>query len=102
MLRVTGTASIEAAIAALKLRTLEGVLDRIRCPLLVVHGENDRQVALWHAEKIVAEAVNSVEAELRVFRLREGAAEHCGIDVMSMQAEYVFDWAARVLGGVRG
>jgi dienelactone hydrolase len=101
-MRVTGTTSIEAAIAALKLRTLEGVLDRIRCPLLVVHGENDRQVALWHAEKIVAEAVNSVEAELRVFCLREGAAEHCGIDVMSMQAEYVFDWAARVLGGVRG
>jgi dienelactone hydrolase len=101
-MRVTGTTSIEAAILALKLRTLEGVLDRIRCPLLVVHGENDRQVALWHAEKIVAEAVNSVEAELRVFSLREGAAEHCGIDVMSMQAEYVFDWAARVLEGTRG
>jgi dienelactone hydrolase len=101
-MRVTGTTSIEAAIAALKLRTLEGVLDRIRCPLLVVHGENDRQVALWHAEKIVADAVNSVEAELRVFSLREGAAEHCGIDVMSMQAEYVFDWAARILGGARG
>jgi fermentation-respiration switch protein FrsA (DUF1100 family) len=101
-MRVTGTTSIEAAIAALKRRTLEGVLDRVRCPLLVVHGENDRQVALWHAERIVAEAVNSAEAELRVFCLREGAAEHCGIDVMSMQAEYVFDWAARVLGGVRG
>lgn len=101
-MRVTGTTSIDAAIAALKLRTLEGVLDRIRCPLLVVHGENDRQVALWHAKKIVADAVNSVEAELRVFSLRDGAAEHCGIDVMSMQAEYVFDWAARVLGGVRG
>lgn len=101
-MRVTGTTSIEAAIAALKLRTLEGVLHRIQCPLLVMHGENDRQVALWHAEKIVAEAVNSVEAELRVFSLREGAAEHCGIDVMSMQAEYVFDWAARVMGGARG
>ena len=51
---------------------------------------------------IVAGAINSSAAELRVFSLLEGAAEHCGIDVMSMQAEYVFDWAARVLGGVRG
>ena len=36
-----------------------------------------------------------------LLKLREGAAEHCGIDVMSMQAEYVFDWAARILGGMR-
>ena len=98
---VTGTTSIGDAIAALKRRSLEGVLGRIRCPLLVVHGENDRQVALSHARKIISGAVNSIDAELRVFSLREGAAEHCGIDVMSMQAEYVFDWAARILGGVR-
>jgi pimeloyl-ACP methyl ester carboxylesterase len=98
---VTGTAAIGDAIAALKRRSLEGILDRIRCPLLVVHGENDRQVALSHARKIISGAVNSTEAELRVFSLREGAAEHCGIDVMSMQAEYVFDWAARILGGIR-
>jgi fermentation-respiration switch protein FrsA (DUF1100 family) len=98
---VTGTTSITDAIAALKRRSLEGVLARIICPLLVVHGENDRQVALSHARKIIAGAVNSMDAELRVFTLQEGAAEHCGIDVMSMQAEYVFDWVARVLGGVR-
>jgi dienelactone hydrolase len=101
-MRVTGASSIEDAIRILKKRTLEGVLHRIKCPLLVVHGENDRQVALSHAERIVAGATNSSAAELRVFSLLEGAAEHCGIDVMSMQAEYVFDWAARVLGGVRG
>ena len=101
-MRVTGTTSIAAAIATLKRRTLEGVLGRIRCPLLVVHGENDRQVALSHAQKTVAGAVNSAEAELRIFSLREGGAEHCGIDVMSMQSEYVFDWAARVLGAARG
>jgi dipeptidyl aminopeptidase/acylaminoacyl peptidase len=100
-MRVTGTTSITDAIAALKRRSLEGVLERIRCPLLVVHGENDRQVALSHAKKIIEGAVNSIDAELRVFTLQEGAAEHCGIDVISIQAEYVFDWVARALGGVR-
>lgn len=98
---VTGTETIGDAIAVLKRRSLVGVLDRIRCPLLVVHGENDRQVSLSHARKIVSGASKSAEAELRIFSLREGAAEHCGIDVMSMQAEYMFDWAARVLGGTR-
>ena len=101
-MRVTGADAIEDAIELLKKRSLDGVLERIQCPLLVVHGENDRQVALNHAEKIVAGAVNSAAAELRVFTLLEGAAEHCGIDVMSMQAEYVFDWVARILGGIRG
>jgi flavin reductase (DIM6/NTAB) family NADH-FMN oxidoreductase RutF len=43
----------------------------------------------------------NMDAELRVFTLQEGAAEHCGIDVASMQAEYMFDWVARVLGGLR-
>ena len=31
--------------------TLENVADKITCPLLIVHGENDRQMPLWHAEK---------------------------------------------------
>jgi hypothetical protein len=46
--------------------------------------------------------VHSGEEFLYVLQgAQEGTAEHCGIDVASMQAEYMFDWAARVLGGVR-
>ena len=32
--------------------TLDGVIDRIRCPLLVVHGVGDRQVPLEQAQKM--------------------------------------------------
>jgi len=67
-------------------------------------GRNDRQVALsLTPEKIISGAINSIDAELRgVLAARGGAPRStCGIDVMSMQAEYVFDWAARILGGVR-
>jgi fermentation-respiration switch protein FrsA (DUF1100 family) len=101
-MRVTGASTVTDAIARLKQRSLEGVLGRIECPLLVVHGENDRQVALWHAQRTVAEAVNSSRAELKVFSLTEGGAEHCGLDVMSLPGQYVFDWAAEQLGGRLG
>jgi dipeptidyl aminopeptidase/acylaminoacyl peptidase len=101
-MHVTNTKTIDEAIAVLKSRTLEPVISRITCPLLVVHGENDRQVALSHARKTVAGAVNSRAAELRVFTLAEGATEHCGVDIMKMQGHYVYDWAARILGGKTG
>lgn len=98
-MHVTGKPTIDGAIEVLKARTLEPVIGQVKCPLLVVHGENDRQVALAHAEKTVAGAVNSTDARLRVFSVAEGATEHCGVDVMEMQGHYVYDWAARILGG---
>lgn len=98
-MHVTGKPTIDEAIAVLKARTLEPVIGQVKCPLLVVHGENDRQVALAHAEKTVAGAVNSADAKLRVFSVAEGSTEHCGVDVMEMQGHYVYDWAARILGG---
>lgn len=98
-MHVTGTDSIEAAIDVLKSRSLDGVLDRIECPLLVVHGENDRQVALIHAHKTHEGAINSSDAQIRIFSIEEGGCEHVGIDNMSLQAEYIFDWLAGHLGG---
>lgn len=98
-MHVTGTDTIDDAIAVLKSRSLDGVLEKITCPLLVVHGENDRQVALEHARKTVAGAVNSSDAELRIFTIEEGSCEHVGIDNMSLQGEYIFDWLAKRLGG---
>lgn len=98
-MHVTGTDTIDDALNVLKSRSLDGVLDKITCPLLVVHGENDRQVSLEHAHKTVAGAVNSRDAELRIFTIEEGSCEHVGIDNMSLQGEYVFDWIARRLGG---
>lgn len=75
--------------------TLAPVIDRIRCPLLTVHGENDQQAPLWTAEKTHAGAVNSVRRELKVFALDEGGTEHCQIDNVSMGTDFMFDWIAR-------
>jgi dienelactone hydrolase len=97
---VTGAETDAAAVAIYQRRTLDGILDRIDVPLLITHGENDRQVPLWHAERTIAEAVRSPSAVLRVFTLAEGGAEHCGLDNLSLQRDYVFDWLAARLAAV--
>ncbi|MGE0253646.1 MAG: alpha/beta hydrolase family protein [Alphaproteobacteria bacterium] len=79
--------------------TLEGVAGRITCPLLVMHGENDRQVPLWTATKTVDAAVNARRRDLKIFTLDEGGAEHCQIDDRRRGADFAADWAAEILGG---
>lgn len=98
MMKVMGADEVEKAYRLFAERSLEGVLEQLRVPLLVVHGENDRQVPLWHADRTVREAVNSPHVDYKVFSLSEGGAEHCGIDNARLQANYMFDWVARVLG----
>jgi fermentation-respiration switch protein FrsA (DUF1100 family) len=96
---VFGKNTVEEAIAAANQLTLEGVADKITCPLLIVHGENDRQVPLWRAEKTIEAAVNSPGRKLKVFTLEEGGAEHCQADNYSMAVDYMADWVAEILGG---
>jgi len=96
---VVGKKTLEETIELTKKYTLEGVADKITCPLLVLHGENDRQVPLWHAEKTIEAAVNSPNRKLKVFTLAEGGAEHCQVDNYTMAVDYIADWVAETLGG---
>ncbi len=77
--------------------TLEGIADRITCPLLVAHGAGDRQVPIEQAERTVREAVNSPRAELRIFTAEEGGVEHVGGDLFSPTIDFIADWVADVL-----
>jgi len=65
----------------------------------VVHGENDRQIPLWQAKKLIDSAVNSPNRKLKVFTLAEGGAEHCQVDNQSLGVDYMADWVAKILGG---
>jgi len=96
---VFGKDTAEEAAAVAAQMTMEGVADKITCPFLVMHGENDRQTPLWHGEKLFAAAVNSPNRELKVFTLSEGGAEHCQVDNQTMAVDYMTDWIAKTLGG---
>jgi len=79
--------------------TLDGVLDRIKVPFLVTHGEKDRQIALDYAHQSYDQLVNSPRRELKIFTPREGGVEHVGADNMAFGRDYIADWFADTLGG---
>ncbi len=96
-----GAADAQEAAAKIARMTLEGIVDRIACPLLVVHGMADRQVPIEQAERTVREARNSSRAELRLFDADEGGVEHCSGDQFSTAIDVMTDWVADVLQPLR-
>lgn len=78
---------------------LNGVLDRIRVPFLVTHGENDRQIPLKYAHQTYAQLVNSPKRDLMIFTAREGGVEHSSLDNPHNAGNQIADWLAEQLGG---
>ena len=78
---------------------LNGVMERIRVPFLVTHGEKDRQISLAYAQQSYEQLVNSPKRELKIFTAREGGVEHVGADNMSYGRDCIADWFAETLGG---
>jgi fermentation-respiration switch protein FrsA (DUF1100 family) len=78
---------------------LDGHLDRIHVPFLVVHGEGDRQIPLAYAHRTYEQLVNSPKRELKILTAREGGVEHVGADNMSYACDFIADWFAEQLGG---
>lgn len=78
---------------------LDGVLDQIRVPFLVTHGENDRQIPLKYAHRTYEQLVNAPQRDLKIFTQREGGIEHSSLDNPYNAGTYIADWLAERLGG---
>jgi len=96
---VFGKSSVEDIVAVSEKLSLKGILHRIKCPILCIHGENDRQIPLSQARQLIADCTASPRAELHVQTLADGGAEHCGVDNVAPTREAICDWIAEVLGG---
>ncbi|EYS85940.1 hydrolase [Cupriavidus sp. SK-4] len=94
---VLGADSVEECLDTASGFTLKGILDRIRVPILVNHGELDRQVPVESAYLTYEDCVNSPRRELRIFTADEGGEQHCSIGNMSLATDYMADWIADVL-----
>lgn len=79
--------------------TLDGVLDRIRVPFLVTHGEADKQIPLEYAHRSYEQLVNSPKRALKIFTPREGGIQHSSFDNSDNAANFIADWVAETLGG---
>ncbi len=78
---------------------LDGVVEKIRVPFLVTHGERDSQIPLKWAHRTYEQLVNSPRRELKVFTDREGGAQHASFDNSINAGHYIADWVAETLGG---
>ena len=93
---VTGTPDLDAAMKFIENYTLAGVAEKIECPFLVIHGEQDSISPLANARKLYDD-VRSRHKTLKIFTAEEGGAEHCQGDNRQLAANYVADWLARTL-----
>jgi pimeloyl-ACP methyl ester carboxylesterase len=73
---------------------LAGVIDRIKVPALIVHGENDRQIAKEYAYAQFQGMVNSPKRELKITGADFGGVEHCSADNLANARDYIADWVA--------
>jgi esterase/lipase len=88
---VVGAPDDAAALDIAKKFTLEGIAQQIECPVLILHGENDRIVPL-QAAKTLYEKVGAKNKILKIFTAEEGGAEHCQVDNRQLGIDYVGDW----------
>ena len=86
----------EEAMKRLEGFRLDGVVQRITCPFLLVHGEGDEQIPLQIAQKCF-DAVGAKNKTLKVFSREEGGYHHCQIDNVSIGVAYMWDWVEGVL-----
>ena len=87
----------EAVIKVQKFK-LEGVLDHMKCPYLVLHGGHD--VLGVESVKLVYDYAKSkgVNVTLRLTSAEETGAEHCQHDNPTLGQEIMIDWLADIFG----
>ncbi len=88
---VVGAPDYATALEWAKKFTLDGVADKVECPFLLLHGENDRIVPISAAHKLYAQ-IGSKKKEFRIFTPEEGGAEHCQVDHRQLGVDYIGDW----------
>ena len=74
-----GVDSRAAAMKKLEGFRLDGIVQKMKCPFLLLHGAGDEQIPLALAEKCFA-AVGSKQKTLKVFQREEGGFHHCQVD----------------------
>jgi dienelactone hydrolase len=93
---VLGVSSNAAALKKLEGFRLDGIVQKMRCPFLLLHGEGDEQIPLAIAQKCF-DAVGSKQKMLRIFTREEGGFHHCQVDNVTIGVHAMWDWIEDVL-----
>ena len=91
---VWGQQSMEEFMAYVPRITLDGQIEKLTMPFLVMHGEGDRQIPVADAHRSFELATRSRKRELRIFTKKDFEVEHCGADNGCGMRDYAADWCA--------
>lgn len=95
---VFGSDSMKSAMVKAKDFTLEGHLDHMRCPFLVMHGGHD-VLTVSQAQKVYDYGkAKGKDVTLRLLSEEETGAEHCQHDNPTIGQEILGDWLADRFG----
>jgi dienelactone hydrolase len=93
---VLGVDSGAAALKKLEGFKLDGIVQKMTCPFLLLHGEGDEQISLALAQTCF-DAVGSKHKTLKIFRREEGGFHHCQVDNLTLGVHTMWDWLEDVL-----
>ncbi len=88
---ILGVDTLEEALKKLEPYQLDGVVQKMRCPFLIVHGAEDEQISLQDAQALY-NASGSTDKTLRVFTAEEGGSQHCQRDYLTLGVATMWDW----------
>lgn len=88
---ILGVDSLDAALKKLEPFNLDGVMQKMRCPFLLVHGADDEQIPLADAQKQF-DACGSMDKTFRVYTAEEGGAQHCQRDYLTLVVADMWNW----------
>jgi dienelactone hydrolase len=91
ILWILGVDTLDEALKKLEPYKLDGVVQKMRCPFLIVHGAEDEQIPLAHAQALL-DASGSKDKTLRVFTKEEGGAQHCQRDYLTLGVATMWSW----------
>lgn len=77
--------------------TLEGQLQKVRCPVLVTHGARDHMVPVSSAQRLFDE-LGVKDKELRIYDDETGGSGHCSVDNWTQVVAFQIDWLLDRLG----
>jgi len=94
---IMGTKTMEEAIERVQQFKLDGVMQRLTQPLLILHCGHDLAIPVDDARKAFA-AAGSMDKQLRIFSEAEGGAEHVQADEPDAARQLIADWFAQRFG----
>ena len=93
---VVGAPDNATALEWAKRYTLDGIGDRVTCPVLILHGGNDRIVPVSAAQALY-DRLGSKNKTLKIFSEEETGAEHCQVDNRQIGVDFIGDWLLKTM-----